>query len=99
MVMAWLPDTNVWISILKNPGGKLDDRVRSHSISEILLCSIVKAELWHGAHKYGNHQRRFSALAKVFAPFVSLPFDDIAALHYAEIRHSLEIAGGIIGPN
>jgi len=25
--MAFLPDTNVWISLLKNPGGKLEARV------------------------------------------------------------------------
>lgn len=28
--MPFLPDTNVWISLLKNPGGKLDAQVRSH---------------------------------------------------------------------
>jgi len=25
--MAFLPDTNLWISLLKNPGGKLDAMV------------------------------------------------------------------------
>ena len=35
----------------------------------------------------------------LFAPFVSLPFDDQAARHYAEIRHQLEIQGRGMGPN
>ena len=56
--MAFLPDTNVWISLLKNPGGKLEARVQSQPVSEIFLCSVVKAELWHGAEKYGNRERR-----------------------------------------
>lgn len=38
-------------------------------------------------------------VAETFAPYVSLPFDDAAAAHYALIRHELEIAGCVIGPN
>src|SRR5438552_14709712 len=97
--MAFLPDTNLWISLLKNPGGELDAKVRSQPVTEILLGAVVKAELWHGAEKYGNRERRRRALEMLFAPFVSLPFDDVAAQHYAEIRHRLEVQGGVIGPN
>ena len=35
----------------------------------------------------------------LFTPFASLPFDDAAARHYAEIRHYLEVQGRVIGPN
>jgi tRNA(fMet)-specific endonuclease VapC len=31
--------------------------------------------------------------------FVSFPFDDQAARHYADIRHHLEQGGIVIGPN
>jgi tRNA(fMet)-specific endonuclease VapC len=97
--MAFLPDTNFWISLLKNPGGQLDAKLRLQPISEILLCAVVKAELWHGAEKYGNRERRRRGLEMLFAPFASLPFDDAAALHYADIRHHLEVQGQAIGPN
>ena len=60
--MSWLPDTNVWISLLKNPAGKLEAKMRAQATTDILLCSIVKAELWHGAEKYGNRERRLRAL-------------------------------------
>ena len=60
--MAFLPDTNLWISLLKNPGGKLDAMVQSQPAPDILLCAVVKAELWHGAEKYGNRERRRLAL-------------------------------------
>jgi len=43
--MAFLPDTNVWISLLKNPGGKLAAQVQSQPLPDILLCAVVKAEL------------------------------------------------------
>jgi Predicted nucleic acid-binding protein, contains PIN domain len=97
--MAFLPDTNVWIFLLKNPSGKLHSRFQSYQVGEIFLCSIVKAELLHGAHKYGNLQRRLRALEMLFAPFASLPFDDAAARHYGEIRHELEKQGRVIGSN
>jgi len=35
----------------------------------------------------------------VIAPYRSLPFDDNAARHYADIRHDLETRRQIIGPN
>jgi tRNA(fMet)-specific endonuclease VapC len=97
--MPFLPDTNVWISLLKNPGGRLDTRISAEPVSEIHLCSIVKAELWHGAQKYGNQERRLRALGMLFSPFRSLPFDDAAAREYADIRHELETEGRVIGPN
>jgi tRNA(fMet)-specific endonuclease VapC len=97
--MAFLPDTNVWISLLKQPGGNLEARIRSQPVADILLCAVVKAELWHGAEKYGNRERRQRALEMLFAPFASLPFDDAAARHYADIRHQLEIQGRVLGPN
>lgn len=97
--MPFLPDTNVWISLLKHPGGALEGRFRDHPTTQVLLCSVVKAELWHGAEKYGNRERRHAALARLFAPFACLPFDDAAARHYADIRHQLELKGTLIGPN
>ena len=97
--MAWHLDTNAWIQLLKEPNGKLEQKVLSHPPAEIVLCSIVKAELWHGATKYARQDRRLAALDKLFKSFVSFPFDDDAARHYADIRHQLEQAGNVIGPN
>lgn len=57
-----------------------------------------EAELLHGAEKYGNGERRLAILAETFAPYASLPFDAAAAM-YGRIRHELEIAGKVIGPN
>ena len=65
---------------------------------DIVLCSIVKAELWHGARKYTDQVGRLARLELIFGRHHFLPFDD-AAWHYADIRHSLELAGSVIGPN
>ena len=97
--MAWLLDTNAWIRHLKNPGGPIEQRLNQIPPSEIFLCSVVKAELWHGAHKYERRERRLTALRNLFQPFISLPFDDLAAHQYGVLRHDLEERGQIIGPN
>jgi tRNA(fMet)-specific endonuclease VapC len=100
--MAWLLDTNAWISFLKpgQPAGTaIADRLAALQENEILLCSVVKAELWHGAEKYAGREARLARLAEIFNRYVSLPFDDAAARHYGSIRHDLETRGQVIGPN
>ena len=49
--------------------------------------------------KYGIPERRRAIILKTLAPYRSLPFDDAAAEHYAQLRHDLELARQIIGPN
>ena len=95
--MPFLLDTNSWIFYLKNPAGVLSKRLAAISPADIRLCSLVKAELLHGAEKYGNRSRRLQTLARIFGQFSSLPFDDHAAEIYGPVRHALEVAGQIIG--
>ncbi len=97
--MQWLLDTNAWITLLKSTSTELVSRLAQRQDGEVLLCSVVKAELWHGAHKYANRDHRLARLEELFARHRSLPFDDEAAWHYAEIRHHLETRGQVIGPN
>ena len=97
--MAWLLDTNAWIHYLKNPGSRIRAGLERHTPDEIVVCSVVKAELLHGAQKYGVPERRAAVVRETLAPYLSLPFDDVAAEHYARIRHELEEAGARIGPN
>ncbi len=97
--MQWLLDTNAWITLLKSASAELVRQLAERQDGDVLLCSVVKGELWHGAHKYGNRPARLARLEELFARHLSLPFDDEAAWHYADIRHFLETTGQIIGPN
>lgn len=56
--MAYLFDTNVWIDYLRGVDVRLRSQVRSTPPEEILVCSVVVAELLHGARKYGAAERR-----------------------------------------
>jgi len=97
--MAWLLDTNAWIHYLKNASSPIAQRLRQHTPAEIIVCAVVKAELLHGAMKYGVPERRLAVVRETLAPYASLPFDDLAAEHYARIRHDLETSGKVIGPH
>jgi tRNA(fMet)-specific endonuclease VapC len=97
--MRYLLDTNVWIHYLKHPDSPVQSQLRRTPVKEIAVCSIVWAELLHGARKYEKRDDRIARVIQTLRPFVSLPFDDVAARHYAEIRDALELRGEVIGPN
>ena len=96
--MAWLLDTNHWIVLLKGRCAPLAARIAESNPDEVWLCSIVKEELLHGAHKYSDAEVRRAKLRPVFARHPSASFDDEAANEAARIRHELECAGKVIGP-
>lgn len=97
--MSYLLDTNVWIFYLKHARSPVAARLKGTPAREIAVCSVVWAELLYGARKYEKRQDRIVRVARTLAPFQSLPFDDAAARHYAEIRDELETRGEVIGPN
>jgi tRNA(fMet)-specific endonuclease VapC len=95
----YLLDTNVCIRFLNKSSPELTLKLIGTDPDEIFLCSIVKAELFYGAHKSNNPLKTLKAQKEFCNRFKSLPFDDSAAEVYGEIRSSLEKKGRIIGPN
>lgn len=96
--MSFLLDTNSWIHYLKHADSPVRKRLEALQPGDVVNCSVVLAELLHGAEKYGNRDRRVATVVQTLAPFSSLPFDDDVAVEYAKIRHALESTGQIIGP-
>lgn len=96
--MTYLLDTNVWVAVLRSANPLLENRFRAKIPADIRVCSIVVSELRHGCLRSAKSAANRAAVDALLAPFVSLPFDDAAADHFAKIRHSLEQAGLMIGP-
>ena len=96
--MQYLLDSNIWIEVLKGKNGLLIDRFTQTMVSDIAACSIVRAELMHGAQKYKDTVARSELVANALNKVVSLPFDDRCAERYGLIRHDLETRGCLIGP-
>ena len=97
--MSYLLDTNTCIRYLNGRSPQVVARLRATAPSEIVLCAIVKAELFAGAAKSNYPAKTLAAQLLFLNPFVSLPFDDTAAIMYGPIRAALEQAGTPIGPN
>ena len=55
-------------------------RLQSLSPQDIAVCSVVKAELFYGANRSNNPRRTLALQQKFLNNFVSLPFDDVAAI-------------------
>jgi tRNA(fMet)-specific endonuclease VapC len=97
--MRYLLDTNTIIFALKDAQGRSALRIGEVAHDDVTICSVVEAELYHGATKYGRPTRRKAALDAFLAPFQSLPFDSACVPQYARIRDHLERARNIIGGN
>jgi tRNA(fMet)-specific endonuclease VapC len=97
--MRYLIDTNIVIFALNNAASRSAARLRQVPVGDQRICSVVEAELYHAARKYDVPQRREAALYGFLSPYESLPFDSVAARHYADIRDDLERRRCIIGNN
>jgi tRNA(fMet)-specific endonuclease VapC len=67
--MIYLPDTNAWIAYV-NPGSSaVKSRFRAHLPTDIIFCSVVKAELLYGAYQSSRQADNLRLLATVFQQF------------------------------
>jgi len=96
--MRWLIDTNIVIAISKQRSEVLQ-RLQHTPASDILLSSVVLAEIEYGIVKSARpeHNRRvYDAIVQAFAV---VNFTAEAARHYGRLRAELERQGQPIGPN
>ncbi len=97
--MIYLLDTNVCIHLLNESQSQVINNFRRHNPAEIVLCSMVKAELLYGARRSQRVEANLQLLKAFFAPLQSLSFDDECAEHYGQIHADLLNQGKPIGPN
>ncbi|MDD2734412.1 MAG: type II toxin-antitoxin system VapC family toxin [Desulfuromonadaceae bacterium] len=96
--MKYLFDTNVCISYLNNAASPIRTRMLMLKPSQIVLCSVVEAELYYGVMKSAAPSRNLARLTPFLDQFDSLPFDNEAAREFGHIRAYLAKAGTPIGP-
>jgi tRNA(fMet)-specific endonuclease VapC len=93
-----LLDTNVCVGVLK-ANAAVVDRLGQLAPSRLVLCSVVKAELYHGARSTSAVARNLASVERFCRPYLSLPFDDDCARVYGQIRTELKRSGQMIGSN
>jgi len=97
--LTYLLDTNACIEYLNGRSRRVVESLQSKTPEEIVVCSVVKAELRYGAERSRNPREAFAVLDEFLTPYRSLPFDDECARVYGRIRAQLAQAGNPIGPN
>ena len=94
--MTYLLDTNVCVVYMRGKNALVRSRVLSHPPADLCVCSVVVAELRHGAERSADPAAEHAKVDQFLAPYRSLPFDDDAARVFGQLRADLEAKGTII---
>ncbi len=97
--MKYLLDANACICYLRGKLPSLRAAISKRPASDIVICSVVRAELFAGAYKSRDRDKNIADMEVFLKPFGTLSFDDEDAKIYGRVRASLEHAGQKIGPN
>lgn len=96
--MRYLLDTNIVSDLVRNPQGRVAQRIRKVGEAQVCTSIIVAAELRYGAAKKQS-PRLTAQLEAVLGAIEILPWQAPADTTYGTLRSRLEKAGRPIGGN
>jgi tRNA(fMet)-specific endonuclease VapC len=92
----WMLDTNMCIYLIKRRPPQVMQQLQLLDMELVAISAVTVAELQFGIAKSKRPENAI-ALARFLAPFEILPFDELAADIYGNIRAELQAAGTPIG--
>jgi len=98
MPTRYLLDTNILSDLVRNPQGKIAQRIARAGEKSICTSIVVAAELRFGAEKRGS-ERLTRQLETILSAINTLPLEEPADRRYGKLRAHLEERGSRIGPN
>jgi len=93
---TWMLDTNILSDLIRNPRGKLVQRLSSIDPDAICTSIVVACELRFGAKRKGS-ETLTNRVEQLLDTLTILSLDEPADKHYADLRALLEQAGTPIG--
>jgi len=96
--MQYLVDTNVCIRYLRGDNQRLAERFLRYNSNEIIICSVVRSELYYGAYRSDRINDTLKTLEEFLSLFPDVSFDSTAAKYFGRIRADLFSRGLPIGP-
>ena len=96
--MRYLLDTNIVSDLIRQPQGRVMQRIREVGESRVCTSIVVASELRYGAAKKGS-ARLTAQLEAVLGVLEVEPFEEPADAAYGRIRAHLEGLGTPIGGN
>jgi tRNA(fMet)-specific endonuclease VapC len=91
-------DTNIVSDLVRNPQGRVFDRIAASGSEALCVSIITAAELRYGCVRKGS-ARLSAQVDAILGSIDILPFDVPAEAEYGIVRAGLEAAGTPIGPN
>ena len=96
--MRYLLDTNILSDLVRNPHGRITQRIRKVGEARVCTSIIVAAELRYGTEKKQS-PRLAAQLEAVLGALEILPLEKPADVSYRSIRAQLDRAGKPMGAN
>lgn len=90
-------DTDTVIYTIKHRPSKMREIFKSHS-GLMSISSVTMGELIYGAEKSEQPERNLADIEGLNARLEVLPFDQMAATHFGQLRAELAKIGKPIGP-
>ena len=97
LVTMFVLDTNTVIDYFTGKG-RVADRLLAVSPREIGLAAIAAYEIWVGVLGSQNAKRRALQYEEFLSAIEVIPFDTVTSRRAAQLRHTLERRGEVIGP-
>ena len=95
--MKFLLDTNICIYLIKRKPPQVLKKFQTFKVNDLGLSAITLAELEFGVQLSRYPEKNQEALNEFVTPLEIIPFDDLAAISYGEIRAYLQKRGINIG--
>ena len=96
-MLQYLLDTNIVIYTIKNRPAQVRERFVLND-GRMGISSVTLGELVFGAERSSQPQRNLNDIESLVARMEVLPFDDLAAYHFGQIRANVYDRGQPIGP-
>jgi tRNA(fMet)-specific endonuclease VapC len=98
LTISYMLDTDIVSDLVRNPQGKIYDRIVEVGADAVAVSIITAAELRYGCAKKGS-AKLLAQVEAILGGIEILPLEVPADAEYGGIRAELEAAGEPIGPN
>ena len=96
-MLKYMLDTNIVIYTIKNRPVRVREVFKRHS-GQMAISAVTLGELIYGAERSSQPERNLDDIEGMIARLEVLPFDELAAVHFGQLRAELARAGTPIGP-
>lgn len=96
-MLKYLLDTNIVIYTIKNRPSHLREMFKKHA-GQMAISTVTLGELIYGAEKSTETERNLIDIYGMTARLEVLPFDELAAINFGQLRAELANVGKPIGP-